>query len=199
MRAQLSLLRMRDHAEMLAAASQRLYEERPRRDSKAGAEVFPAAALVMRALAIEVGMKGLIARARGFTTVRELTGYVGGGMQGHDLEHLFRRLPPRSQRSIVRRITSARPQSWRYLSIARGEGIDDWVNFYAARRSQPRSFPDELKQLGKSFVDWRYGYEHDFLVCNVTFLELLLDATLGAVREAIKAGKRFVEKTPNPT
>lgn len=74
----------------------------------------------------------------------------------------------------------------------------DWVSAELGPRSERRTFEEELARLGAPFVQWRYGYEHDFLACNVTFLDLLTDATLSALQKAIRSGKHFVEKSANP-
>lgn len=186
---ELNLLAMRDHATMLAAASRRLVEDRPTGDGRDEVEVFPLAALVMSALATKIAMKALISRGQGFATVRELGTHVGRA-HGHDMEHLFRLLPASSQRYIRRRIEASRPKHWAYITLVKQEALEALPD---ARRASllTNGFEAELKLLGKPFERWRYGYEQSLLICNTTFLELLMDATLDAVRVAIRAGRAF--------
>lgn len=187
---QLDAIAMRNHARMLAAAYERLVAESPRKDGREGAEVFPVAGLVLAALSIEVSMKAIIARGFGLTTVKELTAHVGGGMAGHDLEHLYGRLPKTSRTHIRQTLERTQVKEHRHLFLTTPESESEmWAMLREVRK--PQTFPAAMRALGKPFVSWRYGYEQSLLSCDTTFLEALMHATLGALARAIRDGARF--------
>lgn len=169
-----------DHALMLAAAYDRLGDERFRSDGRPESEGLPIAALVMGSLSIEIALKAIIAFERGFSTSAELR-KDASGHNGHNLKYLFGRLSESSQALIRRHVAESRPANWIYTTSVKATAIDRWP---AVRMKHllAASFDEELGLVATTFEAWRYHYEFDLVICNKTFVELLMAGTQEALK-----------------
>ncbi|UNK57159.1 hypothetical protein MNQ95_13635 [Pseudoxanthomonas daejeonensis] len=160
---------MKNHSVMLVAAYRRLIDEQPRGDGKAGTEVPAPAALVMGALAIEIAFKALICKQNNISETAQLRALrVSDG--GHNLLELFGHLDAETQFLFTAGFDKHFTQN-RETIIMTSLVLDEAL---VEEFLRPKSFHEELALASRTFVDWRYSYELDYVSAHISFMKYLV-------------------------
>jgi hypothetical protein len=168
---------MADHADGLLDACERLKEERT---TATGTQAYPVQAVILASLAAEIGMKALICRRTGASSVRELAAHLDRGASGHDLEMLFSKLTADEQRAVRLRMVDhldAGPIQHLYVETSQdGEFLPEGEQVELDLKLLP--FDQEIRRARLCFEHWRYSYEAETRYVNASFVEALARAVV---------------------
>lgn len=153
---------------MLAAADRLLVEVRSTDDTT---EVFLLEALVLNALAAEVGLKSRICAQEGIHQAADLISLIrsrAGSRAVHDLQALFGLLDEHDQRALRQQTLQSMPTEQSFLALHNQDSEGEMPNFSFQLESS--TFESNLHAVRSCFEEWRYRYELPRALINATFL-----------------------------
>lgn len=174
--------RFAGHVNRIVAAADRLQVERPVPE---GNECFTQEAVVLYALASEIGLKALVSEERGceLSKVRKLLPPSATG--GHDLLELFNLLSAEVQRSLELRLRRDMPTTQEHVIAIDFDKPSDQV-ITADVFGSGSDLRKTLATVRQAFEAWRYAYEHGLVgPTNVTLLRAFAVSVESELRDGL--------------